>query len=135
MMKGHSMQTAFHHSRSAVAAVAMLAAVSLNAPSALAVGTGMSAHAVASPAGVQTARWGGHGRYGGWRHHGYGWGGAAVGAGILGLIIGGSIAASRETYRSRWDDCAATYRSFRWSDGTFQPYGGGPREVCPYLRG
>lgn len=70
------------------------------------------------------------------RHHGrhrYGrWWGPGIAAG---LIIGGSIAAARSNHRDRWEDCDATYRSFRWSDGTFQPYGGGPRQLCPYLRG
>jgi hypothetical protein len=28
------------------------------------------------------------------------------------------------------DACAATYNSFRASDCTFQPFGGGPREIC-----
>jgi hypothetical protein len=61
--------------------------------------------------------------------------GPAVGAGIAGLIIGGAIAASQRDYRDRWEECDSQYRSFSWSDGTFQPYGGGPRELCPYLRG
>ena len=32
-----------------------------------------------------------------------------------------------------YERCAYRFRSFRYSDGTFQPYGGGPRELCPYL--
>ncbi len=72
--------------------------------------------------------------YRGGRYHRRGW----VGPAIAGLIIGGSIAASRRSYgygyRDARDRCAARYRSFRWSDGTFQPYGGGPRQLCPYLR-
>lgn len=32
-----------------------------------------------------------------------------------------------------YERCAYRFRSFRYSDGTYQPYGGGPREVCPYL--
>jgi hypothetical protein len=67
-----------------------------------------------------------------WRDRGVG---PAIGAGIAGLIIGGAIAASQRDYRDRWEQCDEQYRSFRWSDGTFQPYGGGPRELCPYLRG
>jgi hypothetical protein len=61
--------------------------------------------------------------------------GPAIGAGIAALIIGGAIAASRRDYRDRWEECDERYRSFRWSDGTFQPYGGGPRQLCPYLHG
>jgi len=34
---------------------------------------------------------------------------------------------------SSYDRCADRFRSFRYSDGTYQPYGGGPREICPYL--
>ncbi len=60
--------------------------------------------------------------------------GAAVAAGIAGLIIGGAIAASRREYRNRWEECDARYRTFRWSDGTYIPYVGAPRELCPYLR-
>lgn len=29
-----------------------------------------------------------------------------------------------------YDACARKYRSFRYSDGTYQPYGGGPRMPC-----
>lgn len=78
----------------------------------------------------------GYGYYGyrrGWR--GDNWWGPAIGAGVAGLIIGGSIAASRSGYSDRWQQCDDEYVSFRWSDGTFQPYGGGPRQLCPYLRG
>lgn len=32
-----------------------------------------------------------------------------------------------------YERCAYKFRSFRYSDGTYQPYGGGPRELCPYL--
>ncbi|MGE3914975.1 MAG: BA14K family protein [Hyphomicrobiaceae bacterium] len=78
-------------------------------------------------------RWGyrhryGH-RYGHRRYYGYG-----PAAGIAGLIIGGAIAASQSGYRDRWERCDDRYKSFRWSDGTFQPYGGGSRQLCPYLR-
>lgn len=76
----------------------------------------------------------GYGRHGwnrGYRRH---YGGAGIAAGIAGLIIGGAIANSQTSYRGRWDQCASTYRSFSWNDGTFQPYGGGPRQLCPYLR-
>lgn len=75
----------------------------------------------------------GRGRY---RRRGRGgsWVGPAIGAGIASLIIGGAIDASKSRYRSRWERCDDRYRSFRWSDGTFQPYGGGSRKLCPYLR-
>lgn len=76
--------------------------------------------------------------------HGRRWrGGRWIGPAIVGSVIVGSALASRsyaDDYyvgdygRDRWELCAETYRSFRWSDGTFQPYGGGPRQLCPYLR-
>ncbi len=50
------------------------------------------------------------------------------------LIIGGSLALSKSRHSDRWQRCDDRYRSFRWSDGTFQPYGDGPRQLCPYLR-
>jgi len=55
-------------------------------------------------------------------------------SGIAALIIGGSIAESQAHYLDRWERCDDRFRSFRWSDGTYQPYGGGPRRLCPYLR-
>lgn len=55
-------------------------------------------------------------------------------SGIAALIIGGSIADSKAHYSDRWERCDDRFRSFRWSDGTYQPYGGGPRRLCPYLR-
>jgi hypothetical protein len=74
----------------------------------------------------------------GWRgsRYWYGrrWVGPAVTAGIAALIIGGTIAESKARYGDRWERCAARFRSFRWSDGTYQPYGGGPRRLCPHLR-
>lgn len=76
---------------------------------------------------------GGRGYYG--RRYRRGWyGGRWWGPSIAALIIGGSIAASRSGYSDRWDRCNNRFRSFRWSDGTYQPYGGGPRRLCPYLR-
>lgn len=79
------------------------------------------------------------GRYYGGRYYNRGWRsrnwvGPAIASGIAALIIGGSISASRASYGDRWDRCDARFRSFRWSDGTYQPYGGGPRRLCPYLR-
>ena len=77
-------------------------------------------------------RWGD--RYDGWgpryRYYGYGPG---IAAGVA-AIIGGSIAASQRDYGDAWQRCDDRYNSFRWSDGTFQPYGDGPRQLCPYLR-
>ncbi len=75
-------------------------------------------------------RWRGRG----WRWRRGRWVGPVIGAGIAAIIIGSSIEASRRHYSDRWERCDRRYRSFRWSDGTFQPYGGGPRRLCPYLR-
>lgn len=52
---------------------------------------------------------------------------------IASAIIGGSIVASQRDYSDAWERCDDRYRSFRWSDGTFQPYGDDPRQLCPYL--
>lgn len=73
-------------------------------------------------------------RYSRRHHYGRRHRGASVAAGIAGLIIGGAIAASQRNYSSRWDRCDAAYRTFRWSDGTYIPYVGSPRVLCPYLR-
>jgi hypothetical protein len=62
----------------------------------------------------------------------YGYGPSVAGA-IASAIIGGSIVASQRDYGDEWQRCDDRYRSFRWSDGTFQPYGDGPRQLCPYL--
>lgn len=83
----------------------------------------------------------------GFRRRGGRWIGPAIGAGIAGAILGGGYYydrpyyyrtrryyGPRRVYRSAWRRCDRRYRSFRWSDGTFQPYGGGPRRLCPYLR-
>ena len=74
----------------------------------------------------------------GWRggRYWYGrrWVGPAIVAGTAALIIGGSIAESRASYGDRWERCADRFQSFRWSDGTYQPYGDNPRRLCPYLR-
>lgn len=69
-----------------------------------------------------------------WRHRGdryYGYG-PGIAAGVA-AIIGGSIAASQRDHGDAWQRCDDRYNSFRWSDGTFQPYGDGPRQLCPYL--
>lgn len=60
--------------------------------------------------------------------------GGAIAAGIAGLIIGGAIVSSKRHYHDRWEACDARYRTFRWSDGTYIPYVGAPRVLCPYLR-
>ena len=68
-------------------------------------------------------------------------------AGAIGAAIIANEAAKAEERRRRYYDherprytggsaeerCAYRFRSFRYSDGTYQPYGGGPRELCPYL--
>ena len=83
--------------------------------------------------------WRGGGRYygrgwGGRRWYGGRWIGPAIVAGTAALIIGGSIAESQARYGDRWEQCADRFQSFRWSDGTYQPYGDNPRRLCPYLR-
>lgn len=118
-------------------AAAMLFAASLGAPASASPAAGLSAPKLANGSLVQEAQYRRgrhHHRHHYRRHRGDRWVGPAIGAGIVGLIIGGSIAASRADYSDRWDRCAADYQSFRWSDGTFQPYDG-PRQLCPYLRG
>ncbi len=69
----------------------------------------------------------------GYRGRRYGYGPSVAGA-IASAIIGGSIVASQRNYRDAWQRCDDRYNSFRWSDGTFQPYGDEPRKLCPYLR-
>ena len=45
----------------------------------------------------------------------------------------------RDDRRASYDEdaayerCARKYRSFSYEDGTFQPYGDRPRQLCPYL--
>jgi len=80
--------------------------------------------------------WGGGRRYGGGRR----WrGGRWVAPLIGGALIGAYAYPQYYTYRSVGGGggrqlCADRFRSFRWSDGTYQPYGDGPRRLCPYLR-
>lgn len=50
---------------------------------------------------------------------------------IGGIIINEALRNERSSEFERCDD---RYRSFRYSDGTYQPFGGGPRRLCPYLR-
>jgi hypothetical protein len=94
---------------------------------------------------VERARWRGRGGWRGGRYYGRGWRGGrrwyggrwigpAIVAGTAALILGGSIAESQASYGDRWDACADRFQSFRWSDGTYQPYGDNPRRLCPYLR-
>ena len=69
-----------------------------------------------------------------WRR---GWGGPAVGLGILGGVAAGAIVGSAiannggNSAHVQW--CEATYHSYRAYDNTFQPYNG-PRQLCvsPY---
>jgi hypothetical protein len=56
--------------------------------------------------------------------------GAAAAIIIGGILINEAFRAKR---RSDFYRCDEDYLTFRWSDGTFQPYGGGPRRLCPYL--
>jgi hypothetical protein len=74
----------------------------------------------------------------GWRSgrrwYGGRWIGPAIVAGTAALILGGSIANSQSAYHGNWERCDDRFRSFRWSDGTYQPYGDRPRRLCPYLR-
>lgn len=79
--------------------------------------------------GWQRRHWG-HRRGYGYRRYGYG---PAIVGGIASAIIGGSIVASQRSHGDAWQRCDARYKSFRWSDGTFQPYGDEPRQLCPYL--
>ncbi len=83
---------------------------------------------------LRGGRYYGRGWRGGRRWYGGRWIGPAIVAGTAALIIGGSIAESRAGYGDRWERCADRFRSFRWSDGTYQPYGDNPRRLCPYLR-
>ncbi|MEZ5844603.1 MAG: BA14K family protein [Hyphomicrobiaceae bacterium] len=78
----------------------------------------------------------------GWRGRRY-WarrrwrGGRWVAPLVAGAIIGSYAYPRYYRYRrsgSAWQRCDDRFKSFRWSDGTYQPYGGGPRRVCPYLR-
>lgn len=87
---------------------------------------------------LQKVRWRGrrwHGRR--WHHrrrHRGRWIGPAIGAGIAAAIIGGAISSSRHNYRDRWERCDDRYKTFSWKDGTYIPYVGSPRVLCPYLR-
>ena len=85
--------------------------------------------------GIRRHYYGRRNIYGGRRYYGrrYRYGGP-IAAGIAGIIIGGAIASSRRDYGDRWERCDNAYRTFRWSDGTYIPYVGSPRVLCPYLR-
>jgi hypothetical protein len=71
-------------------------------------------------------------------HHGnhHGMGGAALGLGIAGAIIGGAIianeAARAERANAGYERCAATYRSFNPRTGTYIGHDNIERP-CPYL--
>lgn len=51
-------------------------------------------------------------------------------------IIGGILIneAFRQERRRDFERCDRRYKTFRWRDGTYQPYGDVPRRLCPYLR-
>ncbi len=51
---------------------------------------------------------------------------------ILGTIIAKGVRARGR--RSAWEECDDRYRTFRWSDGTYIPYVGSDRVLCPLLR-
>ena len=105
--------------------------------------TATAAQASASVVKVRGRHWRGR-RHGGWR--GGRWIGPAIGAGIAAAILSGpyyyrpryryydSYEYRRPRRGAAWRACDDRFRSFRWSDGTYQPYGGGPRRLCPYLR-
>lgn len=80
--------------------------------------------------------------------------GAKIGGVIAGALIGAAIlgaAANAQNRRDDYDDyedrprrvrrrggsaedrCADEFRSFRYSDGTYQPYDSDRRRLCPYL--
>jgi hypothetical protein len=49
------------------------------------------------------------------------------------------VATDSQRFESRYspsgaEECERRYSSFRREDGTYQPYGGGPRMRCPHLR-
>ena len=77
---------------------------------------------------------GGRDYRGGRYRRGRGWVGPAIGAGLAAIIIGGAIAASKDRYGDRWERSDEDFRTFSWSDGTYIPYAGSPRVLCPYLR-
>lgn len=75
---------------------------------------------------------------GGYYNNGYNNGGAVAAGLISGLLIGGMLGAAasqqnQSAYNAHVAWCAQTYRSYRASDNTFQPYNG-PRQPCasPY---
>lgn len=85
----------------------------------------------------------GPGRRGGnWGHRRRGPGGAAIGLGIAGAIIGGAIIANEANrayaapppaaYDDGYGRCAATFRSFNPNTGTYVDLNGYERP-CPYL--
>ena len=92
------------------------------------------------------------GNRGGYRGRNRGSNGAKVGGIIAGAIIGAAIlgaAANAQNRRDDYDDyedrprrvrrgsaadrCADEFKSFRYSDGTYQPYDSDRRRLCPYL--
>ncbi|ADP71526.1 BA14K family protein [Rhodomicrobium vannielii ATCC 17100] len=79
---------------------------------------------------------------GNWGHRRRGPGGAAIGLGIAGAIIGGAIIANEANrayaapppaaYDDGYGRCAATFRSFNPNTGTYIDLNGYERP-CPYL--
>lgn len=95
--------------------------------------TDSSTGALTNKNALQKVRWRGRRWHHRRRHRGR-WIGPAIGAGIAAAIIGGAISSSRRDYRDRWERCDDRYKTFSWEDGTYIPYVGSPRVLCPYLR-
>ena len=62
--------------------------------------------------------------------------GRNIGAGVAGFILGSILAngVRARGRRSAWERCDDAYKTFSWDDGTYIPYVGSPRVLCPYLR-
>jgi hypothetical protein len=128
---------------SAVVALGAVA-VSLSAPSAhaAALTSGAAVSAVAEQSGVTKVQyWDGrrgyHYRGGYHRHRGAGRGvGPFLGGLAAGAIVGGALSRGYSYDGGGGGDgmarCAATFRSFNPSTGTYTTYGGETR-MCPYL--
>lgn len=137
-------------------AVAAMAGLTASAATAAPIGVGSTLPDIVSTGAKNSERAdlvryrGGRGINRGWRganrgYGGRGWRGGRgrgwVGPAIVGsAIVAGAIAGSRSGYASEYrgdsdgtQRCADTFRSFDPDDGTYQPYGDGPRQECPYL--
>lgn len=90
----------------------------------------------AAPAGIVNVRWRGHRWHRGWRGRGYYGGyyhdnsGAAVAAGIAGLVIGGALAAQAQSQGNSVAYCEQRFRSYDPASGTYLGYDG-YRHPCP----